>query len=120
LVWEAYSLSPEQDRLVVEQFRREAGARYAEVGASAQAIRDAVLRGRRRAARARRPAPAALAHALRQLRGLERAVRLERRRDYFRSPGRAAAAAAVTAAIADLEEQRPARRGGSGDRAVGD
>jgi hypothetical protein len=120
LVWEAYSLSPEQDRVVAEQFRREAGARYAEIGASAQSVRDAALRGRRRAARARRPDPAALAHALRQLRGLERALRLERRRDYFRSPGRSAAAATVTAAIADLEEQRPAGRRGSRDHAVGD
>ena len=120
LVWEAYALSPEQDHLVVEQFRREAGARYAEIGASAQAIRDSALRGRRRAGGARAPDPATLAHALRQLRGLERAVRLERRRDYFRSPARAAATATVAAAIADLEERRPAARSGRRAHAVGD
>jgi hypothetical protein len=119
-VWEAHSLSSEQDRTLVEQFRREADARYAEIGASAQALRDATLRGRRRGVRVRRPDPARLAHALRQLRGLERAVRLERRRDYFRSPGRPAATAIVAAAIGELEEQRLAGRGGRSAHAVGD
>src|SRR6476469_8732675 len=62
-VWEAAGLSAEQDRKAVERFRTEAEARYAEIGASAQAIRDAALRGRRRGRR--HPAsPVVLAHAV--------------------------------------------------------
>jgi len=119
-VWEALGLSTEQDRVVVEQFRREADARYGGIAASAQAIRDATLRGRRRGARTSPPAPVTLTHAVRQLRGLDRALRLERRRDYFRAAGRAAAAAVVTSAIADLEGRRPAARGAGRAHALGD
>jgi hypothetical protein len=119
-VWEAASPSPQQDRQVVEQFRGEADARYREIGATAQAIRDTTLRGRRRGRRIRPPEPVMVAHALRQLRGLERALRLERRREYFRSPGRSAAAAVVSAAIAELEAQRPAAREERAAHALGD
>ena len=119
-MWEAESLSPEQDGQVVELFRREADARYGELGNSARAIRDATLRGRRRGARAPAPTPALLAQALRQLRGLERALRLERRRDYFRAAGRAAAAAEVSAAIADLQARRTSLRDEGAARALGD
>jgi hypothetical protein len=46
---------------------------------------------------------------LRQLRGLERALRLERRRDYFRATGRRAVEDIVRQAIGDLERRsRPA------------
>src|SRR3954451_16070345 len=38
-VWEAASLSAAQDREAVERFRREADARYAQLGHSAQGIR---------------------------------------------------------------------------------
>ncbi len=120
LLWEAASLSPQQDRQVVEQFRREADARCAEIAATARSIRDAALRGRRRGRRNRPPESATATQALRQLRGLERALRLERRREYFRSPGRARAAAVVSAAVAELE----AGGSGSGEEraahAVGD
>lgn len=118
-VWEAAGLSPAQDRLAVEMFRREADGRYAELGAAATAIRDAMLRNRRRRGRRRLALPAALTHAVRQLRGLERALRLERRRDYFRAAGRDAAAALVSGAIAELEAQgsTPATEGAS--RALG-
>jgi ChrB-like protein len=119
-VWEAAGLSPEQDRAVIERFRREADARYAEIGGSARAIRDAALRGRRCGAPADRSAPPALAAALRQLRGLERALRLERRRDHFKAPGRAAATAAVSAASADLEQQSAALSDPRRARALGD
>jgi hypothetical protein len=101
-VWEATGLSPAQDREAVERFRQEADARYAEIGASARAIRDAALGGRRRGKRARSH-PAERGHAVRQLRGLERALRLERRRDYFRAPGRSFAATLVGEAITELE-----------------
>jgi hypothetical protein len=99
LAWEALSLSAEQDRRTVQRFRAEADERYAGLGASAKAIRDAALRRRKR------PLPAQLGQARRQLRGLERALRLERRRDYFRASGRASAAAAVQEAIEDLESR---------------
>ncbi|MGH7630443.1 MAG: Chromate resistance protein ChrB [Gemmatimonadales bacterium] len=119
-VWEASSLASDQDGPIVEQFRREADVRYGEIGTSAQAIRDATLKGRRRGTRASPPAPPRLAQALRQLRGLERALRLERRRDYFRSPGRAPAAAAVSAAITELEARRPTTRQKGAAHALGD
>ncbi len=96
-VWEAQSLSAEQDRGMVEQFRSEADARYSAIASSARAIRRAA------AGRSRRLRPAQLAQALRQLRGLDRAFRQERRRDYFRAPARAEAEMAVREAIRDLE-----------------
>jgi hypothetical protein len=119
-VWEAVGLSPAQDSEAVELFRREADTRYAEIGGSAQAIRDAALGGRRRGKRVRPPLPTVATHAVRQLRGLERALRLERRRDYFRASGRAAAAALVSAAIAELEPGRPTPNTEGGARALGD
>ena len=118
-VWEATGLSSAQDREAVDRFREEADARYAEIGASARAIRDTALRGRRRGKRARPLSPAERAHAVRQLRGLERAVRLERRRDFFRAPGRSAAATLVQEAIAELE-RRPAQAVEGRSRALGD
>ena len=119
-VWEAAGLSAVQDRKAVERFRDEAEARYAEIGGSARAIHDAALRGRRRGGRRRAASSASLAHAVRQLRGLERALRLERRRDYFLGAGRNEASARVSEAIAELEaaESAGAKRGAS--RALGD
>jgi hypothetical protein len=102
-VWEAAGLSPAQDRETIGRFRQEADARYAEIGASARAIRDAALGGRQRGQRVRPQSSAKRAHAVRQLRGLERALRQERRRDYFRAPGRSAAAMLVGEAISELE-----------------
>lgn len=118
-VWEAAGLSPAQDRAAVEAFRRDADARYAEIGASAQAIRDAALGGRRRGRQGRQPSRPVLAHALRQLRGLERALRLERRRDYFRAGGRGSAEALVRGAIAELGPDGASKAEG-GRRALGD
>lgn len=118
-VWEAAGLAAEQDRRAVERFRTEAEARYAEIGASAQAIRDAAHRGRRRGRR--HPAsPVVLAHAVRQLRGLERALRLERRRDYFQAAGREVASARVSGAIAELETMESGALGKGASRALGD
>ena len=97
LTWEALSLSADQDRSIVQQFRAEADERYAGLAASAREIRRAALGSQK----TRRPTQ--IGQALRQLRGLERALRLERRRDYFRAPGRIAAAAAVQEAVQDLE-----------------
>ena len=103
-IWEAGG-SAVQDRDLIELFRRDADGRYAEIAASASAIRNAALRGRRRGRHARAKDADGPGHGLRQLRGLERALRLEARRDYFRAGGRSAAAAAVADAIADLEAQ---------------
>jgi hypothetical protein len=119
-VWEAAGFAPQQDRKAVERFRTEAEARYAEIGASARALRDAALRGRRRGGRRRPASPVALAHAVRQLRGLERALRLERRRDYFHAAGRDVASAQVSGAIAELEAEESAWAGKGTNRALGD
>ena len=86
-VWEAAGLSAAQDREAVELFRREADARYAEIGARPRRSGTRCSGVAAEAAAGRPPAPATLAHAERQLRGLERALRLERRRDYFRAAG---------------------------------
>jgi hypothetical protein len=119
-IWEAAGLSPAQDRQAVDRFREEADARYAAIALAAAGIRKASL-GRRPGRRAR-DSGSVLAHALRQLRGLERALRLEYRRDYFRAAGRAPAAEQVADAIAALQaqgEQAAAPLEG-GARAVGD
>jgi ChrB-like protein len=102
-VWEAAGLSSDQDRHLVELFRRDADARYAEIEATARAIQRATAKRLRQGSRARPSADGGRAPALKQVRGLERALRLERRRDYFRAHGRAAAVAAVSEAVAALE-----------------
>ncbi|HEX9053940.1 MAG TPA: Chromate resistance protein ChrB [Gemmatimonadales bacterium] len=105
LTWEALSLSADQDQRIVQQFRVEADERYGGLAASAREIRRAALGPRKRLR------PTQIGQALRQLRGLERALRLERRRDYFRAPGRIAAAAAVQEAIRDLEGRLAPKEG---------
>ncbi len=117
-VWEAAGLSSGQDREAVELFRREASARYAEIGAAARAIRGTMTRGR--PGGRRRPSPSALSHAERQLRGLERALRLERRRDYFRAEGRAEAGTLVREALAAVEALASMPAGEGARRALGD
>ncbi|HEU5171310.1 MAG TPA: Chromate resistance protein ChrB [Gemmatimonadales bacterium] len=104
-VWEVRALDAPQDQEIVRRFRAEADARYAAIAASAEAIRRGSTRGK---TQPRPPAPERARQALRQLRGLERALRLERRRDYFRAPGRAGAEAAVRVAIETLEAHRRA------------
>ena len=111
--WEAASLGREQDRDLVRRFREEADSRYREIARSARAIRNAALG--RRSSRRRTALPL---QALRQLRGLERALREERRRDWFRAPARAEAEEAVRVAAGDVEGRASAERGGA--RVVGD
>jgi hypothetical protein len=103
-VWEASSLDEPQNRELVRRFRAEADARYAALAQSARDLARAARRARPRAASRERPA------TLRQLRGLERALRLERRRDYFRAAGRTKASATVTAALEALDIARPGNR----------
>jgi len=97
LVWEADSLDRKQDRDLVRRFQEEADGRYRALAESAESISRSARRGRLREERR-------VGQARRQLNGLERAIRLERRRDYFRSPGRGRAEAAVNAAIRSVEE----------------
>ncbi len=102
-VWEATSLGAAQDQAIVTQFRSAADERYAAIAESADALRR--VGTRRRSAGGSR-----LEHARRQLAGLERALRLEWRRDHFRAPGRRDAEAALRAAGRALAE--PRREGG--------
>lgn len=103
-VWEAASLDQPQDRELVRRFRAEADDRYAGLAQSARDLVRAAGRPRRRAAPSDKPS------ALRQLQGLERALRLERHRDYFRAPGRVSAAAAIADALAALDLPRSVTR----------
>jgi len=96
-VWEATSLGAAQDRSIISQFRAEADQRYAAIADSAQALS--------RIASRRRPNRGRLEQARRQLLGLERAVRLEGRRDHFKAPGRREAEEAIRAAGRTLPEQ---------------
>jgi hypothetical protein len=99
LVWEAASFDAAQDDLLAAQFRAEADARYAAIAESAEGLRR--LAGRRRTQGQGR-----LEQARRQLAGLERALRLESRRDHFRAPGRHLAAEALEAAARALDGSR--------------
>ncbi len=94
LLWEARSLPRGQDSTVVLKFRAEAEARYASIAQAA----NKVARGEKR----RRSSAASIEKTMQQLRGLERALRLERRRDYFRAPGREAAERSVESAVAGI------------------
>ena len=112
MLWEARSLPAGQDAAVIQRFRTEADRRYAAIAEAAkQLIRAGSHRGR---------TTRSLEKAMQQLRGLERTLRLERRRDYFRAPGRHRAEETVQAS----EDQIRGRslRGATGRRvhAVGD
>jgi hypothetical protein len=113
LLWTAEHLSAAQERAVVARFREEADERYREIAAAARAIHRA-------AGRSRRPRdPARLQAALRQLGVLERGLRLERRRDYFRAAGRTAAESAVRDIMEELAARLPSPRIPGGQHAVG-
>lgn len=99
LLWDAKSLSPSQDKELVARFRSEADERYRALAAAAgEALRQAT--------RQRLKAQAPLTQPLRRLRVLERTLRLERRRDWFRAPGWTEAEAAIRSAIQRLESLR--------------
>ena len=108
-IWEASSFGTAQDSAIVAEFRTEADERYAAIADSAAALS-------RLARRRRPPGRARLDQARRQLAGLERALRLESRRDHFRAPGRRRAEDALRAAIRALAvPPGGARAGGSQD-----
>jgi len=91
MVWEARSVPTLQDAEVIQRFRADADRRYAELArAAAQLLKAA----------SRRPTRVELARQ--RLRLLERALRLERRRDFFRAPGRPAAEAVFRATAQEL------------------
>jgi hypothetical protein len=106
MLWEARSLPGGQDSAVVLKFRTEAEERYAMI---AHATRKLVPAGKRRGS-----ANQSVEKAMQQLRGLERTLRLERRRDYFRAPGRQQAEETVQEAAAKIRAeaapQMPRRR----------
>lgn len=97
MLWEARSLPRGQDSAVILTFRAEAEARYAAIAQTARKLGRA---GKRGASTAR-----SVEKAMQQLRGLERTLRLERRRDYFRAPGRQEAEESVAAAAAALRSR---------------
>lgn len=111
-VWEALSLDEPQNRELVRRFRAEADTRYAALAHSARKILRTATRSRRGAVRIDARG------ALRNLTGLERALRLERRRDYFRAPGRGDAETAVATAIAHFEAPRPGARSEGDEHAL--
>ena len=111
-VWEALSLDEPQNRELVRRFRAEADTRYTALTHSARKILRTAVRSRPAAARMDARA------ALRHLRGLERALRLERRRDYFRAPGRGDAETAVATAITGYEALRPGARSSGDENAL--
>lgn len=94
-IWEALSLESMQDGEIVDRFRAEADARYALLAESARRLQRLGTRRRMRLPQ--------LQQVRRQLLGLERALRLDRRRDYFMAPGRTGAEEAVRQAAADLD-----------------
>jgi len=83
LIWEARSLSTAQDTSLAAGFRGESEQRYAELALAAEQLA--------RVARRRPLKPASREQVMQRLRLLERGLRQERRRDYFRAPGRVAA-----------------------------
>jgi len=94
MVWEARSGPSMQDAEVIRRFRADADQRYADLARAAARLLKMTTR---------RPlTPARLEPARQQLRLLERTLRLERRRDYFRASGRQAAEAALRAAAKAL------------------
>jgi hypothetical protein len=110
MLWEARSLPGGQDSTVVLKFRAEAEERYASI---AHAAKKLAATGKRRGS------AWSLEKAMQQLRGLERTLRLERRRDYFRAPGREQAEETVQAAAAEIRSRAASRTRGRRLHAVG-
>jgi hypothetical protein len=103
-LWEALPNTVAEGRSLVEEFRASREAAYKDLIAAADSLR-------RKAALGSDTAP-----LLEELGKMEREFRAERRRDYFRSPLRNEAAAALRAARRVLKEgveaERPSNAGG--------
>lgn len=87
-VWEADSLDAAQNRRITDRLMREAENRYAASAAAARALQQ-------EAARLSEGDVDRLGAVLRRARRLERELRLDRRRDFVRAPGRARAHSAI-------------------------
>jgi DNA-binding transcriptional regulator PaaX len=97
-LWEALPNTVAEGRALVEEFRASREAAYNDLIGAAKSLQRKAAFGADGAA------------LLGQLAGLERDFRAERRRDYFRSPLRKVADAAIREARRALKEQdRPAR-----------
>lgn len=94
MIWEARSVPATQDAEVIQRFRADADQRYADLARAAARLLGTATRGPL--------TPARLEPARQQLRLLERTLRLERRRDYFRASGRQLAEASLRAAARAL------------------
>ena len=94
MLWEARSLPGGQDSAVVTRFRAEVEERYALIAQAAKRVA--------RTGKGRGSAAQSIEKAMQQLRGLERTLRLERRRDYFRAPGRQRAEETVQAVAKEI------------------
>ena len=101
LLWEARSFDATQDDEIIKRFRADADERYEGIAQAAGALRRLAVR--RTSHRSR------IEQARRQLAGLERAYRLESRRDHFRAPGRRAAEQALRQAARALGNARGSR-----------
>jgi len=110
MLWEARSLPVGQDSAVVMRFRAEGEERYTTIAQAAKKVART---------RKRRPSAQSIEKAMQQLRGLERTLRLERRRDYFRAPGRQEAEEIVQAAASKIRSWAAPRMPGRRLHAVG-
>ncbi|HEY3116424.1 MAG TPA: Chromate resistance protein ChrB [Chloroflexota bacterium] len=97
LIWGAQSVDSQQDQTIVSRFQTEADARYATLAESVRKLQRVTARRGGSAGR--------LQQIRRRLLGLERALRLERRRDYFRASGRQAAEEVLRRALADIDRR---------------
>lgn len=91
-LWQADSLDAEQNRRIAARLMREAENRYAAIATGARSLSRA-------AAKVRGGDVGRLQSALRRAHALERELRLERRRDFLRAPGRGAAERTVAEAV---------------------
>jgi len=101
LLWEAHSRPGSQDTAVMMKFRAESEERYAGIAHAARKLAGSAKR--------RGVAAQAVEKAIQQLRALERNVRLERRRDYFRAAGRREAEEIIRAAATELRSRAASR-----------
>lgn len=97
-LWEASSIGAPQDRALVARFVAQADDRYRELAAAA----EEALRSANRTRRKSDP----LTQPLRRLRVLERTLRLEQKRDWFKAPGFDRARSAIAEATAQIEARR--------------
>jgi hypothetical protein len=112
MVWQARSVPPLQDAEMLQRFRADADRRYADLSRSAGRLLKDIRR--------RRLSPERLELTRQRYRLLERTLRLERRRDYFRAPGRQAVEAALRTTARELGIGKPATTITGRAHAVGD